>query len=146
APVMAVLLDPLPRRRVILAGLAVFILANVAAAIAPTFAILLALRGLAGLAAAVVSSTAFAVAAQGAPPDRQGWYLSVVTAGLTVALFTGVPAGASVGALFGWRSTFVLIALVALGALIALAVGLPRVPGAAGASLGARLSPLRDAR
>lgn len=146
APVMAVVLDPFPRRRVLLAGLATFIIANAVAAVAPTFTILLALRALAGLAAAVVSATAFAVAAQGAPADRQGRYLSVVTAGLTVALFTGVPIGAWVGALFGWRSTFVLIAIVALGAMIVLSAGLPHLPGGAAASLGERLRPLRDAR
>lgn len=146
APVMAVVLDPYPRRRVILIALAVFMVANLAAAIAPTFGVLVALRGAAGLAAAVVSSTAFAVAAQGAPLDQQGRYLSVVTAGLTVALFTGVPVGAWIGGLFGWRSTFVLIAVVALAAMIVLVIGLPRLEGAPAAGLAERLSPLRDVR
>ncbi|WP_078856604.1 MFS transporter [Streptomyces sp. NBRC 109706] len=146
APVMAVVLDPYPRRRVILTALAVFMLANLGAAIAPTFSSLIALRAVAGLAAAVVSSTAFAVAAQGAPSDRQGRYLSVVTAGLTVALFTGVPVGAWIGGLFGWRSTFVLIAVVALAAMIVLAAGLPQLEGAPAAGLVERLSPLRNVR
>lgn len=146
APVMAVVLDPYPRRRVILTALGVFMVANLAAAIAPNFSLLLALRALAGLAAAVVSSTAFAVAAQGAPTGRQGRYLSVVTAGLTVALFTGVPVGAWVGTVFGWRSTFVLIALVALAAMLVLATGLPQLPGAQAAGLVKRLTPLRNVR
>ncbi|MDI3406223.1 MFS transporter [Streptomyces cavernicola] len=146
APVMAVVLDPYPRRRVILAALAVFVVANVAAALAPTFGALIVLRAIAGLAAAVVSSTAFAAAAQGAPPDRQGRYLAVVTAGLTVALFTGVPVGAWVGSLLGWRSTFVLVAIVALAAIVVLALGLPRLEGAATAGLAERLRPLRSAR
>lgn len=146
APVMAVVLDPYPRRRVILIAMAVFTVANLAAAIAPTFSLLVALRALAGLAAAVVSSTAFAIAAQGAPAERQGRYLSVVTAGLTVALFTGVPVGAWVGTLFGWRSTFVVIAIVALAAMLVLAAGLPQLPGAPAAGLGERLIPLRNVR
>lgn len=146
APAMAVALDPLPRRHVIMSGLVVFILANGAAAIAPTFSFLLAVRAVAGLAAAVVSATAFAIAAQGAPPDRQGRYLAVVTAGLTVALFTGVPVGAWIGALFGWRSTFVLIAIVALGAMGVLAATTPDLQGSPATGLGARLSPLRDLR
>lgn len=146
APVMAVTLDPYPRRRVILTALGVFMVANLAAAIAPTFSVLVALRAVAGLAAAVVSSIAFAVAAEGAPPGRQGRYLSIVTAGLTVALFTGVPAGAWVGALFGWRSTFVLIAVVALAAMLVLAAGLPQLEGAPAAGLVERLSPLRNMR
>ncbi|MFY1693369.1 MFS transporter [Plantactinospora sp. WMMB782] len=146
APLVAVVLDPYPRRRVILAALAVFAVANLAAAIAPTFGVLVALRAVAGLAAAVVSSTAFAVAAQGAPPDRQGRYLSVVTAGLTVALFTGVPVGAWVGALFGWRSTFVLIAVVAFAAMIVLGAGLPHLEGSPATSLVERLGPLHNTR
>lgn len=146
APVLAAALDPLPRRQVILAGLTVFIIANATAAIAPTYLVLLALRALAGLAAAVVSATAFAIAAQGAPPGRQGRALAVVTAGLTVALFTGVPVGAWIGALFGWRSTFVLIAIVALGALCVLAATTPRLQGTATMGLSERLSPLRSLR
>ena len=146
APVMAAALDPLPRRQVILAGLTVFIIANATAAIAPTYLVLLPLRALAGLAAAVVSATAFAIAAQGAPPDRQGRYLAVVTAGLTVALFTGVPVGAWIGALFGWRSTFVLIAIVALGAMCVLARTTPPLQGSPAMALGERLRPLRDVR
>ncbi|MFC0626859.1 MFS transporter [Kribbella deserti] len=146
APVMAVVLDPYPRRRVILAGLATFVVANLAAALAPAFGVLVVLRAIAGLAAAVVSSTAFAVAAQGAPPDRQGRYLSVVTAGLTVALFTGVPVGAWVGALFGWRSTFVLIAVVGFVAMLVLGARLPQLSGSPAAGLAERLSPLRDVR
>ncbi|MFW6723998.1 MFS transporter [Streptomyces sp. MAR4 CNY-716] len=158
APVLAVVLDPYPRRGVMLTGLAVFVLANVAAAVAPTFGVLVVLRAVAGLAAAVVSSTAFAVAAEGAPAGRQGRYLSVVTAGLTVALFTGVPVGAWMGAAFGWRSTFVLVGVVALGALAVLGGGLPgsesesasegasEGAGAPAVGLGERLGPLRNAR
>lgn len=146
APVMAVVLDPYPRRRVILVALAAFSVANIAAALAPTFGVLVALRAIAGLTAAVVSSTAFTVAAQGAPSDRQGRYLSVVTAGLTVSLFTGVPVGAWVGALVGWRSTFILIAVVALAAMIVLGAGLPQLQGSPAMGIAERLSPLRNPR
>lgn len=146
APVLGVLLDPYPRRRVLLTALAVFALANLAAALAPGFAALVVLRAVAGLSAAVVSSTAFATAAQGAPKRQQGAYLSMVTAGLTVALFTGVPMGAWIGGLYGWRSTFVLIAGVALLATVVLALGLPHLDGSPAVKLVERLRPLQDVR
>lgn len=146
APVMGMLLDPFPRRRVLVTALAVFGLANLAAAFAPGFVTLVALRAVAGLSAAVVSSTAFAAAAQGAPKGRQGGYLSMVTAGLTVALFTGVPVGAWIGGLFGWRSTFVLVAGVAVLAMAVLALGLPRLDGSPAVKLADRLRPLRSVR
>ena len=143
APVLGVLFDPLPRRRVLFGGLAVFVLANALAAVAPGYGTLMALRILAGLAAAVVSSTAFAAAAQGAPEGQAGRYLSMVTAGLTTALFTGVPAGAWAGGHWGWRATFVLVAIVGAAAGCLLALTMPRLPGSPRLGLAARLSPLR---
>lgn len=144
APVMGVALDPYPRRRVLLIGLIAFAVANIAAAFASSFAMLAVLRVVAGLSAAVVSATSFAAAAQAAPEGKQGGYLATVTAGLTVALFTGVPVGAWVGGHFGWRSTFVLIAVVAVLAMMVLAWQLPHLPGTPRTGLGERLRPLRS--
>lgn len=145
APVLAVWLDRYPRRPVLLGGLVVFALANIGCALAPDFTALLALRIIAGLSAAAVSTTAFAAAAEGASEGKQGTYLSVVTAGLTVALFTGVPVGTWIAGALSWRSTFVLIAAVAtLAAIIAL-TAMPRLPGSTPGTLAQRLAPLRNA-
>lgn len=144
APVLAVWLDRYPRRRVLFGGLVTFVAANIGCAVAPDLTALMWLRIIAGLSAAAVSTTAFATAAEGAPDDKHGAYLSVVTAGLTVALFTGVPLGTWIASAWGWRSTFVLIAIVAaLAAIIAL-VTMPRLQGATSGTLSDRLSPLRN--
>lgn len=144
APVLAVWLDRYPRRLVLSSGLAVFVLANLGCSIAPDLTTLLILRIIAGLSAAAISTTAFAAAAEGAPEHKQGTYLSVVTAGLAVALFTGVPVGTWIAGFLSWRSTFVLIAIVAaLAATIAMAT-MPRLPGAVPGTLGQRLAPLRN--
>lgn len=144
APVLAVWLDRYQRRLVLFGGLTVFVFANLGCAIAPDFTTLLVLRIIAGLSAAAVSITAFAVAAQGAPEGKQGTYLSVVTAGLTVALFTGVPVGTWLAGVLSWRSTFLLIAVVAAIAAVAVLITMPQLPGAAPGSLGQRLAPLRN--
>ncbi|MFI9627053.1 MFS transporter [Streptomyces sp. NPDC052042] len=143
APVLAVWLDRYPRRLVLCGGLAVFVLANIGCALAPGLTTLFILRVLAGLSAAAVSTTAFAAAAEGAPEGRQGTYLSVVTAGLTVALFTGVPVGTWIAGATSWRSTFVLIAVVAAVAAVIALTTMPRLPGATPSPLNARLAPLR---
>jgi predicted MFS family arabinose efflux permease len=143
APVLGVALDRYPRRRVLLGGLAAFVAANILAAVAPSFAMLAVARVGAGLAAAAVSTTSFAAAAQGAPEGHQGRYLSVVTTGLTVALFTGVPVGAWLGSVQDWRSTFWLIAAVGALAAAIIATFLPRLAGAPRSTMGQRLAPLR---
>lgn len=81
APLLALVTDSYPRRRVLVSALVVFAVANAAAALAPGYWFLLAARVLVALGAGLAASASFGVAAGGAPPDRQGRYLSVVTAG-----------------------------------------------------------------
>ncbi len=146
APVLAFLVDRFEKKTVLVAALTVFALANLAVAVSEVFVVTLALRIVAGLAAAAVSPTAMAIAATAAPSGREGRYLAVVTAGLTVALFTGVPFGALLGNLISWRATFVLIAVVsALVAILCMFLA-PSVPGGAGTSIGERLAPARNPR
>lgn len=144
APVLAVWLGNIPRKTVLFGGLAAFVLANLGSAMAPDLGSLMLLRIMAGLSAAAVSATAFAAAAQGAPEGRRGSYLSVVTAGLTVALFTGVPLGTWIAGIWGWRATFVMVAVVAALAAAAVLLTMPWLPGSAGGSLGQKLDPLRN--
>lgn len=144
APALAVWLDRFPRKSVLVAGLTVFVIANLGCAFAPGLPSLLVLRIIAGLSAAAVSTTAFTVAAQGAPEGKQGTFLSVVTAGLTVALFTGVPVGTWLSGVFSWRSTFVFIAIIATMATAIALVSMPRMPGARAETLADRLAPLKN--
>lgn len=145
APTLAVVCERYPRRTVLVAALAVFVLANVAAALAPGYWWLMAARVVAALGAAVVASAVFATAAAEAPQGERGRYLGVVTAGMTAALFTGVPVGSWLGEVVGWRATFWLIAAVGAVAAVSLAITVPSVPGTEPAPLRERLAPLRDA-
>ncbi|WP_078843185.1 MFS transporter [Streptomyces albus] len=145
APTLAVVFERFPKRTVMVLGLLVFVLANAAAAIAPGYWWLMAARVLAALSAAVVTAAAFTTTAMGAPEGMRGRYLGVVTAGMTAALFTGVPLGSWLGGAFGWRATFWLIAGVGVVAALGLLATAPRIGGSEPAPLRERLSPLRNA-
>ncbi|MFE9699487.1 MFS transporter [Streptomyces sp. NPDC006270] len=144
APALSVLLERTAKRTVLCAGLLLFVLANAAAALAPGYWFLMGARVAAALCAAVVASAAFATAAAGAPAGEQGRYLGVVTAGMTAALFSGVPLGSWLGGAFGWRATFWTIAAVGAVAAAGVLATAPAVPGSAPAPLRERLAPLRD--
>lgn len=90
APPLAVATARLPRTPMVVGGLSVFAAVNLMAAIAPSYAVLMALRVVAALIAAMVSPAVFGMAARLAAPGRDGRALGVV-AGLTVSLFIGVP-------------------------------------------------------
>ncbi len=144
APTLAVVFERFPKRTVMVLGLLVFVPANVAAAVAPGYWPLMAARVLAALSAAVVTSAAFTTTAMGAPEGMRGRYLGVVTAGMTAALFTGVPLGSWLGGAFGWRATFWLIAGVGAVAALGLLATAPRIAGSEPAPLRERLGPLRN--
>lgn len=145
-PLMAALTVQWPRKRVLLAGLGIFVVGNILTAVLPTFDLVLASRAMAGAGGAMFTPAASAAAAALVAPERRGRALAVVLAGLSGATALGAPIGTLVGSAGDWRLTMWLVA--ALGVLVALAVGanLPHVPTPPPLRLRERLAPLGDAR
>jgi MFS transporter, DHA1 family, inner membrane transport protein len=117
SPTLATLTGSVARKRLLIGSLGVFVGANVLAAVALNFGILVLARILAAGGAALYTPTASAVAATLAPAEKRGRALALVLGGITLAAVLGVPIGTLVGTLFGWRMTFVLVAV--MGALAA---------------------------
>jgi DHA1 family inner membrane transport protein len=59
------------------------------------------------------------------PADRRGAALSLLVGGITVANILGLPAGTAIGNAFGWRVTFVAIAVMALLSVVAVLFAMP---------------------
>ena len=120
------------RRRLLGGALVLFAIANVAAALAPSFSVLLGARVVAACGAAVFTPVASAVAAGFAPPEMRGRALSVRTIGVNIAWLVGVPLGTVVGGQYGWRTSFVLVAALATAAALGVRSLLPAVQPPAG--------------
>jgi MFS transporter, DHA1 family, inner membrane transport protein len=146
SPVVAAAAARWPRKRLLLCGLGVFVVANVLTATAPGLELVLASRLLAGLGAAMFSPTATATGASLVPAHQRGRALAVVIAGLSIATALGSPIGTVLGGLGGWRITMWFVA--ALGCASALSVWalLPAVPLPPPVGLRQRLAPLADSR
>ncbi|EHR61792.1 MFS transporter [Saccharomonospora cyanea] len=129
SPVIAVGAARVPGRALLGAAAVVFTAANVLAALAPGYPLLLALRVLAALAAAAATPVLFGTAASLAPPERVGRYVAVVAFGVTGAIAVGVPVGTWVGGAFGWRATFALMAVAGAVFGAAAVLVLPRQKG-----------------
>lgn len=143
SPLLAALTVRWRRERTIALALAGFALADAICALAPSFAVLMAARILAGSCAALFSPTAYTMAAALAPAGRQGAGLATVALGMTTATVFGVPLGTWIGQHFGWHATFALGCLLAASAAAALTiVRMPPVAVAAPPGLAARFAPL----
>ncbi|MGI5491511.1 MFS transporter [Microtetraspora malaysiensis] len=128
APVAAVALARWPRRAVFGIALTAFTAANIVAAFSGSFPLLLGLRVIAALAAAMATPALFAVAAALAPQERQGRFIATVALGVTGSIAIGVPLGTWIGGQWGWRATFAAMAVGGLVALVSLVAALPPTP------------------
>ncbi len=146
SPTIAAVAASVPRKSLLLSGAAIFVLANLATAMAPSFGIALLARSFAGLGAAMFSPTATGSAAVLVSAERRGFALSVVVAGLTLSTALGSPTGAVIGGLGDWRWTMAFVAALGTIAGLGVWVFLTEVPLPPAVSLSKRLAPLADVR
>ncbi|GAA3849820.1 MFS transporter [Saccharothrix violaceirubra] len=124
APLVAVL----ARRwsgRVLPGFVLVFLATHVVGATTSSFAVLFATRVVAALAYAGFLAVALTTATGLVPPDRTGRALAVLLSGTTLATVVGVPGGAVLGALSGWRSAFWVVTLLCVPAAVGVLTGRP---------------------
>ncbi|MEU6353803.1 MFS transporter [Streptomyces sp. NPDC047072] len=145
-PVLAAFTGKWSRRRVLVAGVVLLAAGNAVTASAGDFGLVLASRVLAGAGASMFMASAVATAAYLSGEARRGRAIAMVTAGATLALVLGAPLGTLIGGAWGWQAAIWFVAAIAAVVAAVLAVLLPPVHLASGASLRERLAPLTDGR
>lgn len=111
--------DHYGRRRFLLAGVAFFAVASIAAARSRTLNELLVARALTGLAAGTLSTCSITFAADWFPYNVRGRAIGLISAAYFAAPILGVPIAAQIADRFGWRSAFLFFAGLAVVATIA---------------------------
>jgi predicted MFS family arabinose efflux permease len=126
APLLAVVLGGVGRRRVLAGAVLTLALAAVLFATAQFFLWMVVARMLLAMAAGTFAGTAMAVAAAVAGPGQRGRAMQTITLGQSIASLIGVPAAAFVATQIDWRIPYWLIAGIAAAAALALYLKLPR--------------------
>jgi predicted MFS family arabinose efflux permease len=120
-------------RHLLLAGMVtIFVISQVAAAVAPTFAVLVVARLLSALAHGVFWATIAPIAARLVPPGQGGRATALVFYGNSLAIVLGVPLGTAMGQWLGWRLVMAALAVIGAGCVAALLILLPKLPATAG--------------
>jgi len=132
APVLALLGGRLPRRTLLLALMGFYALAHLACALAPNYLSLLISRFISGLPHGGYFGVAALTAVAISPPGRRGRAIGSTMLGLSTAILAGNPFTVWMGQQVGWRSAFVVVALVAVVTVGLLMVLLPHDRGAPG--------------
>ena len=130
SPILTALTGGVSRRNLLIGSMIAFAAANVLAALAANYWLLMAARVMLALAAGLYVPNANALAGAVVEPHHRGRALSIVTGGTSIAVALGVPISALIGASFGWRTTFIIVAVMSVLATLGLLFGLDRTVGA----------------
>lgn len=135
APTIGILVPRMDRRTLLVLVAVLAAVSNLAVAVAPSLWLLLVARILIGVAISGFWSMSLTVAAQLASPDRLGRAMTVVSAGMTLAVVAGVPVGVYLTEIVDWRGVFLGAAALTAVVAIALRIALPPIAAAEASSL-----------
>ena len=115
------------RRWVLLGFSTLMVASNLLVAVSSSFAVLLLMRILLGIALGGFWSMAAAVAMRLVPSALLPRALSIIFSGIAVGTVVAVPLGSYLGGLYGWRSAFFAAAAVGMVTLAFQSLTLPRL-------------------
>ncbi|WP_419182255.1 MFS transporter [Paenibacillus radicis (ex Xue et al. 2023)] len=130
APFITIATHRMQRKALLILLMLIFITGNVLAALAPNYEILMVARIVAALTHGSFFGVGSVVAAELVPKEKRAGAIAIMFTGLTLANILGVPIGTFLGQSFGWRSTFWVISVVGLIALLGVMLLVPKVKAA----------------
>lgn len=145
-PVLVAALARRSRRAILTTGFAIFAAMNLFSFFAPDYTSFTAARVIMAVAAGLIVVTSIASVSRVVPPSMTGRGIATVQMGFTASLILGVPIGRLIAEAAGWRSVFILLAILAAISAILVRLALPPLEGRAGVRLRDQLGLLRDTR
>ena len=109
APLLTIPLSRMDRKKQFLYNIGIFALANCVVYVSTNFYLTAIARFVAGCMHGVFFVIATLIALQVAQKGKETQAISIVVAGLTLSMISGVPLGAWVGNYFGFQSVFLLV-------------------------------------
>lgn len=126
APLLAVFTSTLQRRHVLIAAMAMATTGALLACFSSSFTLLTLGRMLSAGAVGLYTPQAISTAALLYPPEKRGQALATVMLGMSLANVVGIPLGTWMGAAVGWRTTLLVIGVVAATVAVMMARQVPR--------------------
>ncbi|MFJ1661763.1 MFS transporter [Streptomyces anthocyanicus] len=117
------------RKRLLMTAMAGFAVANTVTAVSEVYALTMAARFVAGVAAGLAWALLAGYARRMAPPHLQGKAIAIAMAGIPLALSLGVPAGTFLGKVISWQAAFFTMTGLTVLLLVLIAARVPDYPG-----------------
>jgi predicted MFS family arabinose efflux permease len=114
APLAAGFVAGFDRRRLLALTLLWYAAGHALSALAPSYTVLVLLRVLTVIGAAIFTPQAAAAIGTMAPPEQRGRAITFIFLGWSIASVLGMPVHSYIGEAFGWRWAFALVALLSV--------------------------------
>ncbi|WP_145561320.1 MFS transporter [Yersinia bercovieri] len=141
-PVVVLALARLPRKPVLLALIAIFLVGNLLSALSTSYTALLMGRIITAVAHGSFFAIGATVCTRLVPEGQASRAIALMFAGLTLAIVVGVPVGSLIGNTLGWRLPFYAVVLLSVTAFIATILWVPALPVSAAGNARAQLAAL----
>ena len=147
-PIVTAATGRVPRFRLLMTLLTLFIIVNAVSMLAPGLWVLYLSRALAAVLTGTLTAVAFLFVQEVAPPEHTAKAISMVYAGMSLATVVGNPLNKTLSSMFGWRAPFAVILLAAVILVPVLTRVLPHSTGVAEEQTGffRQFTVLRDKR
>ncbi|MFI0463024.1 MFS transporter [Saccharopolyspora sp. 5N102] len=142
-PVLTAATTRWSRKQTLLGLMLVFLIGNVASALAPTYGMLMTGRVVSALAHGAFFGVGSVVAADLVDARKKAGAIALMFTGLTLANVLGMPMGTLLGQHFGWRSAFWGVTALGVVGLIGIAALVPHQPVKPGSGLRGELAAFR---
>jgi DHA1 family inner membrane transport protein len=126
SPLMSWATSRMDRRQLLTGTLAIVAAANIASAFAPNYAVLLVIRLLMCIVAALYTPQAAGTVGLIVPSDKRGGSVAYVFLGWTLAVAVGLPMVTFIATRYGWREVYAFIGVASCISFALLAWRLPR--------------------
>jgi len=126
APLAAAFTSAVDRRWLLSASMLLYAVCHMASALAPNFAVLLAVRIVLAIPAAIFTPQAAATVGALLPAKRRGSAITVIFIGWSLATVGGMPLGGYVAHTLGWQVAFLIVAALSIVALLGVWLTVPR--------------------
>src|ERR1700754_1398350 len=130
-PLVTVLTARVARKPLIVSLVTVSVVGNLGSAMAPSHAVLLVSRFVAGLVVATFFAVAIATAVSMAPAGKEASTVAKVSLGMNLGIVLGTPVGTVIGQHLGWRATFMAMAVFTVATLALVLRFVPAQPASA---------------
>ncbi len=125
APLAAAFTSAVDRRWLLAASMLLYAVCHAASALAANFAVLLAVRFVLAIPAAVFTPQAAATVGALLPPEHRARAITMIFIGWSLATVGGMPLGGFIAHALGWRVAFLIVAVLSMLAWVGVARTVP---------------------